>query len=824
MAHQALNSSALWRRCDPAALPFETTSDIEPLAEIVGQPRAIEAVRFGIDIDQHGYNVFALGPPGVGKLSLVRQFLQTRAAGEPTPSDWCYVNNFDEPHKPRALQLPPGQGRKLGKDMEALVEDATGALNAAFESDGYQQRQQDLQQQFADQQKSSFERIQEEAKQKGLAVIQAPQGLGILPLDENDKPMSPKRIEKLSDEDRAELEQRAEQLQQHMQGILQEAPRMQRRVRQQLKELNEEVAAEALGPLIDDLKRAYADVDGVEAYLDAVRQDMIDNAEAILKVQQAAQEPTGDAADQAGGPSGAAGQVQPPVPPAMAAAALLRQYRVNVLVSHDHDGGAPLVYEDHPNYPNLLGRVEHMVQMGALVADFNLIKPGALHRANGGYLVLDAHKLLMAPQLWEGLKRALRAEEIRIESLYESIGLIQTVSLEPEPIPLRVKVVVMGRPILYHLLREFDEEFAELFKVAADFDTEMDWDESPDLYAHLIATLVHKDGLRPFDRTAVARVIEQSARFAEDTRKLSVHMRSVADLLHEASHWAAQAGSDTVGAEHVDRAIDAQIFRFDRVAERLREAIGRGLLLIDTDGAAVGQINGLAVMKVGDLMFGRPSRITARVRVGAGKVIDIEREVDLAESTHSKGVLILSGFLAARYARRQPLALSASLVFEQSYGQIGGDSASLAELLALLSGIADVPLRQDLAVTGSVNQHGMVQAIGAVNEKIEGFYDVCNARGLTGRQGVVIPASNAQHLMLRRDVVEAVDAGRFGVHTVETVDDAVDLMTELSPGQADAEGRYPPDSFNGRVAAVLETFARQRRQFAPGEAKEEGEA
>ncbi|MFW6154263.1 MAG: Lon protease family protein, partial [Planctomycetota bacterium] len=792
---------------------------------IVGQPRAIEAVRFGIDIDQHGYNVFALGPPGVGKLSLVRQFLETRAAGEPRPSDWCYVNNFDEPHKPRALELPPGRGHKLGKDMEALVDDATGALNAAFESDSYQQRQQDLQQQFADQQKSAFEQIQEEAKDKGLAVIQAPQGLGIMPLDDNDKPMSPEKVEKLSDDQRSELEQRAEDLRRRMQSILQEAPRMQRKIRQQLKELNEEVARDALTPLIDDFKENYKDVDGVEAYLDAVRQDMIDDAEQIVKVQQAAQEPSEQAAGQPGGQSsgGPQGQIQPPVPPAMAAAAVLRRYRVNVLVSHDGNHGAPLVYEDHPNYPNLLGRIEHMVQMGALVADFNLIKPGALHRANGGYLVLDAHKLLMAPQLWEGLKRALRADEIRIESLYESIGLIQTVSLEPEPIPLRVKVVVMGRPILYHLLREYDEEFAELFKVAADFDTEMDWDEQQDVYARLVATLARKDGLRPFDRTAVARVIEQSGRFAEDTRKLSVHMRSVADLLHEASHWAGEDDSDTVRAEHVDRAVDAQIFRFDRVAQRLREAIHRGTLLIDTDGAMVGQINGLAVMKVGDLLFGRPSRITARVRVGSGKVIDIEREVELGGPTHSKGVLILSGFLAERYARDLPLALSASLVFEQSYGAIGGDSASLAELLALLSGTAGVPVRQDQAVTGSVNQHGSVQAIGAVNEKIEGFFDVCNARGLTGRQGVVIPAPNAQHLMLRQDVIDAVDAGRFAVHTVETVDDAIDLLAELPAGERDAEGRYPPDSFNGKVGATLEAFARRRKQFAPGEAKGEWE-
>jgi lon-related putative ATP-dependent protease len=486
-----------------------------------------------------------------------------------------------------------------------------------------------------------------------------------------------------------------------------------------------------------------------------------------------------------------------------------------VLVDHSDTEGAPVVYEDNPTYQNLIGRVEHMARMGALLTDFQLIKPGALHRASGGYLILDARKVLTQPYAWEALKRVLQAGQIRIESVGQMLSLISTVSLEPEPIPLDVKIALFGERMLYYLLWQLDPDFAELFKVEADFETEMDrTDSNQKLYAQLIATLVQKKDLRPFDRSAVVRVIERSARLAGDREKLTMRTRNIIDLLEEADYWAGENGNGTVTDGDVQQAIEAQIHRADRVRERVQEAILRDTFLIDTQGEVVGQINGLSVLQLGNFAFGRPTRITARTRLGKGQVLDIEREVELGGPIHSKGVLILSGFLGGRYTSDRPLSLSASLVFEQSYGGVEGDSASSAELYALLSAIADLPLRQSLAVTGSVNQRGQVQAIGGVNEKIEGFFDVCQARGLTGEQGVLIPASNVKHLMLRQDVVEAVEEGQFHVYPVETVDQGIEILTGVEAGEQDEEGTYPEGSVNDRVAKRLAELAEKRQAFS----------
>jgi lon-related putative ATP-dependent protease len=492
----------------------------------------------------------------------------------------------------------------------------------------------------------------------------------------------------------------------------------------------------------------------------------------------------------------------------------VRRYQVNVIVDHSGATGAPVIYEDHPTAQNLVGRIEHMAQMGALITDFNLIKAGALHRANGGYLILEARKVLLQPFAWEELKRALSSEEIRVEVLGQTLSLISTVSLEPEPIPLDVKVVLLGERLLYYTLSQLDPDFAELFKVAADFEDQMDrTSENHLLYARMIATMVRQEGLRPFDRQAVARVIEQSARIAGDAERLSTHVQSIADLLREADYWAGEAQRGVVSAADVQRAIDAQIYRSDRVRERLQEEIQRGTILIDSQGAKVGQVNGLSVITLGQFAFGRPSRITARVRLGRGEVVDIEREVALGGPIHSKGVLILSSYLGARYAMDRPLSLSASLVFEQSYSGVEGDSASSAELYALLSALADLPIKQGLAVTGSVNQYGQVQAIGGVNEKIEGFFDVCRAQGLTGEQGVLIPASNVKHLMLRPDVVAAVAAGQFRVYAVETIDQGIEVLTGVPAGERDAQGEFPAGSVNQRVEARLIALSEKRLAF-----------
>jgi lon-related putative ATP-dependent protease len=487
---------------------------------------------------------------------------------------------------------------------------------------------------------------------------------------------------------------------------------------------------------------------------------------------------------------------------------------VNVMVDHSATTGAPIVYEDHPTVQNLMGRVEHTAQMGTLVTDFNLIKAGALHRANGGYLILEARKVLLQPFTWEELKRALRSQEIRLETLAQTLSLISTVSLEPEPIPLDVKVVLLGERLLYYTLAQFDPDFAELFKVAADFEDQMDRNADGHLlYARLIASLARKEQLRPFDRGAVARVIERSARLAGDAEKLTAHLRSIVDLLREADYWAGEAGHQVITADDVQQAIDAQIRRLDRVRERVQEEIQRGTILIDTEGATVGQVNGLSVLAVGQFAFGRPSRITARVRLGRGEVVDIEREVALGGPIHSKGVLILASYLGARYVPDRPLSLSASLVFEQSYSGVEGDSASSTELYALLSALAELPVKQGLAVTGSVNQYGQVQAIGGVNEKIEGFFDICRARGLTGEQGVLIPASNVKHLMLRHDVIDAVAAGQFQVYPVETIDQGIELLTGVPAGERDAQGAFPEGSVNQRVEARLVALSEKRLAF-----------
>ncbi|HEY64489.1 MAG TPA: AAA family ATPase [Caldilineae bacterium] len=793
----------LYRRCDPAQFPFETTDELEELQEIIGQPRAVEAVRFGIGIEREGYNIFALGPTGTGKHTLVRKFLEQKAATEPVPPDWCYVNNFERPHQPRALRLPPGTGVALQKDMSRLVEDIRTALSSAFESDEYRTRRQVIEEEFRERQEKAFNELRERAQERGLALLRTPVGLVFAPLRDGEV-MAPEEFQKLPEEERKRIEAEVEVMQEELQKIVHEMPRWEREMREKIRELDREVTNFAVGHLIEELRKKYEALPEVVEYLNAVQQDVIENVREFLRPQE--QQP----------PSSS------PPPHPLAGPPSLRRYQVNVLVDNSQAKGAPVIYEDNPTYQNLIGRVEHVAQMGALVTDFTLIKPGALHRANGGYLILDARKVLLQPYAWEGLKRALQARQIRIESLGEMLSLVSTVSLEPEPIPLDVKVALVGDRLLYYLLSALDPDFSELFKVAADFDDEIDRnDENQMLYARLIATLARKEGLRPFHRTAVARVIEHSSRLAGDAEKLSTRMQVICDLLREADYWAGQAGNGVVTAQDVQRAIDAQIYRVDRLRERLQEEILRGTILIDTEGERIGQVNGLSVIELGNFAFGRPSRITARVRLGKGEVIDIEREVELGGPIHSKGVLILSSFLASRYSAERPLSLSASLVFEQSYSGVEGDSASSAELYALLSAIAQVPIKQSLAVTGSVNQHGEIQAIGGVNEKIEGFFDVCKARGLTGEQGVLIPAANVKHLMLRPDVVEAVAAGQFHIYPIETVDQGIEILTGIPAGERDESGNYPEGTINYLVEKRLAEMTEKQLAFSKG--AEEGE-
>lgn len=791
---KALSADALYRRCDLSALPFASTAELEDLTEVVGQDRALEAVRFGTGIRRQGFNLFLLGPAGMGKFTTVRAFLEKKAADEPTPDEWCYVNNFDKPEKPRALRFPPGRGVPFRDDMERLLENLRSAIPSAFESETYTARKNVIEQEVKERQEKALEEVQRQANERGIAVLRTPTGIALAPMRKGEI-VSPREFDQLPESEHKKIQAAIGELQDKLQAVLRQMPRIEQEGREKLRDLNHEIAIFAVGHLIDALRKKYADLPDIVSFLNDVEKDITESVDEFL----------------APGENPLAALMGVSLPYAARGTAFFRRYRVNVLVDHSDKRGAPVVYEDHPTYQNIVGQTEYIAHLGALSTDFNLIRPGALHRANGGYLILNVYKLLMQPYAWEALKRSLRSSQIRIESLGQMLSLVTAVSLEPEPIPLNVKVALVGERSLYYLLSSLDSEFDELFKVAADFEEHMDRSpESMLLYARMVGTIARHEKLLPFDRGAVARVIEQSSRAAGDSEKLLTHRRTLSDLLREADYWARQSNRAVASAEDVQRAIDAQIHRADRVRERLLEETLQGTLLIDTQGERIGQVNGLSVIEFGHFPFGRPSRITALVRLGKGEVVDIEREVELSGPIHSKGVLILSGFLGARYASDQPLSLSASLVFEQSYSQIEGDSASSAELYALLSALSGLPIKQGLAVTGSVNQHGEIQAIGSVNEKIEGFFELCKARGNMNGQGVIIPASNVRHLMLRRDVVEAVEAGKFHVYPVATIDQGIEILTGVPAGERDASGKFPEGTVNQKVEARLIELAEKR--------------
>jgi lon-related putative ATP-dependent protease len=799
-----LSPEALRYCCTPEELPFTTTAELNGQTSFLGQERPLSAIRFGVKMRRQGYNIYALGPAGLGKHTLVRRIVEDRATQEPSPFDWCYVNNFDQPYRPHILRLPAGSGRQLKRDMERLVEDMQSALSAAFESEEYQARRRAIESEFQEQQQASLMELQEQARQRNLTLLRTPTGLAFAPL-KGEEVLPPDEYEKLPDEDQKRIQADVEVMQEELQKVVSKAPRWERELRNRMRELNREVASIVLNDLIAELSAAYAEMPDVLTFFDAVRQDVQEHLGDFMvageKQQQAAD---GDS------PAAFVDNVSP-----------LRRYQVNLFVDSGDAQGAPVIYESNPTYTNLTGRVEQMAQMGALITDFMLIKPGALHRANGGYLILDALKVLSNAYAWEGLKRALEFGEVRIESVLQMLSLTSTISLEPEPMPLSVKVVLLGDRMLYYLLSQYDPDFNELFKVAADFADEVERTPETQLaYAQLLASIARKEELRPLDRYAVGAVINHAARLVSDSERLTTQLQAIVDLLQEANFWAAEVGADLITIEHIRQAIDAQVFRLDRVARLMQDEVLRKTIHIETNGEAIGQINGLSVLQLGNYAFGQPSRITATVRMGRGDVVNIEREVNLSGPIHSKGVLILVSLLNARYATEQPLALSASLVFEQSYGGVEGDSASSTELYALLSAIGQIPIKQSLAVTGSVDQTGRVQAIGGVNEKVEGFFDLCKARGLTGDQGVLIPETNVKHLMLRRDVVEAVQAGQFHVYPITHIDEGIEVLTGMPAGVADKRGKYPKGTVNHAVMTRLAQMAKKRQAL---EAKGRGQ-
>jgi lon-related putative ATP-dependent protease len=800
---QPLAAAELRRTCAPDMFAFASTAELPPLGDLVGQKRALTAIDFGTRMRHDGFNIFALGPSRSGRHGAIRRFLERRAAAEPVPDDWVYVNNFASPDRPKAIRLPSGTGLRLKSAMAELIDDLGSAMPAMFDSEDYRNRRKAIDDEFEQIQEKAFEELNRKGAEQEIAILRTPMGFALAPVS-GGKVVKPEAFNALPQAERQEIERRIAALQAELEGILKNVPAIEKERRRKIRALNTGLAELIVDGSIGEVAAQFAGNDDVKAYLAGVRADLVRNVELFLKPQQEEEERPFDAAARPG--------IRHPA---------FARYAVNVAVTHCREGdasppssGAPVVSEEHPTVANVFGRIDHRSMMGALVTDFTMIKAGALHRANGGYLVLDALRVLTEPFVWEALKRCLRKKRIEIASIADRLGLATTETLVPDSIPLAIKVVLVGDRVLYYLLAGLDPEFEDLFKVQADFEDAMErTPEAMQLLAGLLGAVARQENLLHLDPSGVARLIEEAAREAADGERLSLRVGVLADLVREAHFWASAAGRRLIGVADVERAVEERRYRSERIRDRSLEGITRGIVLVDTDGEAVGQINGLSVVGLGTLSFGKPTRITARVRMGTGRVVDIEREVELGGPLHSKGVLILSSFLTARYALSVPISLSASLVFEQSYGGVEGDSASSAELYALLSALAEAPIRQSLAVTGSVNQVGQVQAIGGVNEKIEGFFDVCKARGLTGRQGVLVPQANRKHLMLRGDIVEAARAGRFHIYAVSTIDEGIALLTGLAAGARQGDGRFPEGSLNHRVEARLVAFAEARRRF-----------
>ncbi|MEZ5511498.1 MAG: ATP-binding protein [Gammaproteobacteria bacterium] len=794
-----LTPAQLCHRVDTADWSFDSSIELEALNEIVGQERALDAVRFGVGIRHDGYNLFVLGPASTGSRNVVRMLLEQQASTAERPADWCYVNNFAAPHQPKLLRLPAGEGAALRYAIDALIQDMLSAIPGVFESEDYRSRRHQLEQAFKDQNEQAMADIEQEAEANDIALMRTSTGIVFSPRMGEDV-MTNEDFDKLPQDQQDRINTSIASLHERTVQLFNQIPQWRRELQQRIRELNQQAIMAAVGHFLHALKQRYADLPDVVNYLNRLEQAIVENAFDFV--------PSADSNDNES-PGASIPRIDD-MPE-------LRPYRVNLIVDNSDTQGAPVVYADNPSFGELLGRAEYVNQLGTLITNFTLIKGGALHRANGGYLILDARQLLTQPFAWEGIKRCLFSGTIRIESPGQMLSLVSTVSLDPEPVPLNVKIVLVGERFLYYLLYHYDADFRELFRVAADFDDDMP--RTPEnllLHARLMATLAHKNDLLPLQKKAIARLLEQSSRLAGDSEKLSVWIHDLADLLREADYLARQSAHPQILADDIQAAIDGRIRRSDRMRISYLESIRRGTIMIDTQGSRVGQVNGLTVVSLGGFDFGFPTRITATARLGSGKVVDIQREVALSGPIHSKGVLILSSFLGARYCPEQPLSLSAALVFEQTYGAVDGDSASCAELCALLSALAEVPIKQNIAITGSVNQHGEVQAIGGVNEKIEGFFQVCKERGLSGDQAVLIPASNIPHLMLRDDVVEACAQQQFHVYPIRTVDEALALLTGIPAGSRSDSGEYPADSINGKVEQRLTRLAEKARALKAG--------
>ncbi len=770
-----------------------TSAEMPPLREIIGQERAVRALRFGLKARERGFNIYVAGMPGTGRVTAISDFLEEMAKGMPVPPDWCYVYDFRDPMRPKALKLPPGTGAELRSDMERFVSEARKALTTAFESQEYARRREEIVEAVQRESRELAEEIDRIARREGFLLQRSPIGLLIIPVVEG-KPVTEQEFGLLPPALRREIQSKREALEEKVRVVLGQLREAERKVDEAVRELNRRVAIFAMEPLLNTLLEKYGSLEDVKSYLREVHKDILENLILILskgreqkrlpiQIPEASEDPT-------------------------------ERYRVNLIVDNSRLKGAPVVMELNPAYHNLLGKIEKEARFGVLFTDYTMIRCGSAHRANGGFLVVPVEELLSNPLSWEGLKRALMNSRLEIEEITERLGLWTAKTLRPEPIPFDAKVILIGSPWLYHLLYVLDKDFKELFKVKAEFDTTMERNEDNIMkYASFICTLCRKEGLRHLDPSGIAAVIEYSSRLAEDKKKLSTLFANVSDIIRESNFHASEEGVDYISRRHVEKALEERVHRSSLIQNKIEEMIARGILLIDTEGEAVGQVNGLSVVDLGDYRFGRPSRVTASVGLGREGVIDIEREAKMGGPIHTKGVMILCGYLNGRYARDKPLSLSARLVFEQSYSGVEGDSASSAELYAILSALSGIPIRQYLAVTGSVNQKGEVQAIGGVNEKVEGFYQVCKAKGLNGRQGVVIPESNVQNLILKDEVVEAIKTGKFHIYPVRTVDEGMEILTGLEAGKRRPDGSFEEGTINYLVQRRLEEMAEAIKEY-----------
>ena len=802
MAITKLTSDQLYRKCDASKFDFNSTADLEERLSALGQDRAIRAVELGVHIKSRGYNLFCLGPEGTGKTSLVQRVLEQEAKKRPTPDEWAYVYNFEEPYKPLAISFPAGTACDFAKDIDELIFELSTTLPALVESDEYKAALGIIRQKYKSKKEEYVNVLQRKAKGKRVSLLHMQMGLVVAPMKDGEV-LSPDAFDELPDDEKQLIMDDLNAMQEEIENATQTLPHWEEKQKHEIDALREKFVKSAVKEPIDTLREKYRKLPQATKFLRAIQKNILENVDEYVPEPKAPTNTNEDDPLQV-----LLSKVKQPEEDKFS------KLKVNVIVKHKPDSGAPIVILDHPTQGNLVGKVERIQQYGALLTDFTLIKGGALHRANGGFLLLDARKVLEQPFAWDSLKRAIASKCIKIEAPSEETS-FTTISLDPQPIPLNIKVVLTGDFEIYDLLCERDPDFRDFFKVEADFGIIMDRNDENEIeYAKLIGSLSKKKGLRSLNKQAVARVIEYASRLAGSSHKLTAHISSIGDLLREADYWARQSKSKQIGKNHIDQAIDEQIYRSDRIKTEMLEQIDKGTILMDVQGERVGQINGLVVYDFSSYSFGKPARITTQVRIGKGDFVDIEREIAMSGPIHTKGVLILKSLLSNRFAKHMPLSLSASIVFEQSYGGVDGDSASSTEYYCMLSAITGVPIKQNIAVTGSINQFGEIQPIGGVNEKIEGFFDVCKHGGLTGTQGVIIPHTNIESLMLRADILQAVDDGKFSIYAIDTVDDGIEILTGIKAGSPNTKGEYPKGTINRMVQDSLKQFYADYARYA----------